>query len=255
MYEDYISNCNDSNGSDTVKVELRRYGFNRYKILRDGKECYHLGIPLTNISSLSVVKILENVITGHALNQLDKSDLISLHAGSLSKDSHGIVILGESGDGKSTLTFELLSNFEWRYLSDEVGLIDNDLILHPFYKPLSFLPGIVTVSENWTYRSYMNEHQVRIPKENRSRKAKLKLIVVVKYNKNTPLKIEKLSKSEGLELLFNSQLGRLNSVASLEQLLYVVRETEIIRINHNSSKSAAEKITQLFKNKEECIMI
>lgn len=53
----------------------------------------------------------------------DSSGTVRLHAGAVAKDGRALVLVGESGRGKSTLTASLVRR-GWDYLSDEVAIID-----------------------------------------------------------------------------------------------------------------------------------
>jgi hypothetical protein len=126
-----------------------------YTIYKQGKIAFDWGSELREVPSAVLTKALENIISGHAINQIDKSELISLHAGALSRNGNGILLLGESGHGKSTLTLELVANHGWDYLSDEVGLLDSRQIIHPFLKTVSCKQlGIVRLDPSWPVRSF-----------------------------------------------------------------------------------------------------
>lgn len=74
-----------------------------------------------------------------ALNRIAERSTrcLALHAGAVSHaDGRTVVLPALSGDGKSTLTAELVTS-GWNYLSDEAAGIDLvDLHLHPYAKPL-----------------------------------------------------------------------------------------------------------------------
>lgn len=65
------------------------------------------------------------------------TDRLLFHAGGVSKNGAGVIIPGESGSGKSSLTLALLeAGFE--YFSDEVAVVDQGSgELHSFPKPVS----------------------------------------------------------------------------------------------------------------------
>ena len=85
----------------------------------------------------------------HAIVPKATRDFLDLHAGSLSRDGHGLLIPASQDVGKSTLTVALMTaGFD--YLSDEVGAIDPVTTrVHPFPKrvqldpeTLDFFPGL-----------------------------------------------------------------------------------------------------------------
>ncbi len=73
-----------------------------------------------------------------ALNQAatkDTQDCLLLHAGAVEREGECIIVAGESGRGKSTLTAALVQD-GWNYLTDEVVAIDahDNLLTYP--KPI-----------------------------------------------------------------------------------------------------------------------
>jgi hypothetical protein len=72
-------------------------------------------------------------------NEVDDHDLF--HGAALSRHGEGLVLCGESGFGKSTLTLALLAR-GWSFLSDEVAAVAHDRqVLTPFPKALELLPA------------------------------------------------------------------------------------------------------------------
>lgn len=61
---------------------------------------------------------------------------VSLHAAAVARDGAAVVLAGESGAGKTTLTLGLL-DAGWTYLSDDLAPVAVDTgLVHPFPKPL-----------------------------------------------------------------------------------------------------------------------
>jgi HprK-related kinase A len=70
-------------------------------------------------------------VTSHA------HDRLMLHAAVLERDGHALIMPGDPGAGKSTLTATLMLA-GWRLLSDEIALIDpRDGLLHGLARPIS----------------------------------------------------------------------------------------------------------------------
>jgi HprK-related kinase A len=62
---------------------------------------------------------------------------LMLHAAVLERDGHALIMPGDPGAGKSTLTAALMLD-GWRLLSDEIALIDrNDGLLYGLARPVS----------------------------------------------------------------------------------------------------------------------
>jgi hypothetical protein len=81
-------------------------------------------------------------------------ELVVLHAAALSRDSERVILAGESGIGKTTLTLELLER-GWRYLSDDIVPVSRDGAIQAFPKPIGIKDidrwpwGSETGAEGW----------------------------------------------------------------------------------------------------------
>lgn len=61
---------------------------------------------------------------------------LRFHAGAVERDGRVVLVLGNSGDGKSTLTGALVQA-GWRYLTDELVVVDpGSFRVHPYPRPL-----------------------------------------------------------------------------------------------------------------------
>lgn len=70
-----------------------------------------------------------------------RSDLLQLHAASLSFNGQGVIFAGESGSGKSTLA-AILAAQGWQYFCDEFALVDPlNMTLQPFPKAMCIKKG------------------------------------------------------------------------------------------------------------------
>lgn len=70
-----------------------------------------------------------------------------LHAASVEKDGHGLILTGESGSGKSTLSALLGAN-GWRFMGDEFVLLDPETgLMHPFPRPISLKNASIAALE------------------------------------------------------------------------------------------------------------
>jgi hypothetical protein len=88
-------------------------------------------------------RIAEQLMWRAAADAIAKCERFLLaHAGAVaSPEGEGILILGDSGAGKTTLVAALVQE-GYRLLSDEAGVIDPaDGRLHPWPRPLGFKPG------------------------------------------------------------------------------------------------------------------
>lgn len=216
-----------------------------FAIWKQGKIAFDWGHELHAVPSAVLTKALENIVSGHAINQIDKSELITLHSGALSRNGKGILLLGESGHGKSTLTLELTANHDWDYLTDEVGLLDSRQIIHPFLKTVSCKQlGIVRLDPSWPVRSFGADHQIAVPKAIHGGPAPLHAIFFVRYSPDKEPSIEPVKKSAALLRLMNAQIGRAKSVATIEQMAEVVKKADAFEIMHNNAAAAARLLTE-----------
>lgn len=218
-----------------------------FTIYKEGEIAFNAGKSLKNLSYYALTKALENVIAGHAINELEKKEMMAFHAGAVSKEDNGILMLGESGYGKSTLTIELVANHNWLYLTDEVGLLDVHNIIHPFLKTISCKnKGIVKTSNDWITKQFEEyDYQVAVPRERYSPPVYLKAIIFVKYSPNSKLNITKIKKSDALQWLLKAQIGRAKYVATIEQMAEVVKKADAFLLHHNDCTKAAELIDNL----------
>jgi hypothetical protein len=232
-----------------IKVEEDIILEGHYNVYKNGITAQNLGMELCAIEYSILPTLLENIISGHAINQVDKKNLITLHAGSMTKNAEGILILGESGHGKSTLTLEMVANHDWGYLSDEIGLIDTGFNLQPFPKTISFIPGVVKLNPDWKLKKYGIKHQVEIPAGNYGSPAPLKAVFFIKYIKEREPEIKLIKKSDSLAMLNKAQIGRAKYSASLERMAEVVKRIDSYVIIHNNCTRAAGLIEKVMDEK------
>ncbi|NTU69999.1 hypothetical protein HGB13_04245 [bacterium] len=244
IWQEYI--CAKISYHTLIRVIPKNNLTDKYSIYRNGKIAYDWGQKLDSVPYSHLSKALENVVSGHAFNQIDKKDFITLHSGALSKSNNGILLLGDSGNGKSTLTLELTANHDWLYLSDEVGLINPNLMIHPFLKTVSCKKtGIVKINDNWETRSFGIDTQVAVPREKHGKPVPLQLIFFVKYSPDAKPEIVPIKKSDALIRLMNAQIGRAKYVATIEQMAEVVKKADAFLLHHNDCTKAAELIDNL----------
>jgi HprK-related kinase A len=68
---------------------------------------------------------------------LGERHFLLLHAATVEKSGRALILTGESGSGKSTMSAVLMSQ-GWRLLGDEFALVDPDSgLIHPFPRPIS----------------------------------------------------------------------------------------------------------------------
>jgi hypothetical protein len=243
MLREFVCTAPATNAA-TVTVSPCADKNNCYSIYKQGKIAVDWGRKLTAVPYNLLSKALENIVSGHAINQIDKKEIITLHAGAVSRNNKGILILGESGDGKSTFTLEMVANHNWLYLTDEVGLLDNRFNLLPFLKTVSYQPGIVQLDSRWDTRQFGIEYQVAVPKEQHGGPVPLSAVFFVKYSPNSAPAIRPIKKSEALLRLLNAQIGRAKYIATVEQMAEVVQRVHSYQLVHNNAAVAARLVSE-----------
>jgi serine kinase of HPr protein (carbohydrate metabolism regulator) len=217
-----------------------------YSVFKGEIIAFDWGEELREVPYARITKTLENIVSGYAINQLDKKEMITLHSGAVSRNNKGILILGESGNGKSTLTLELVANHHWLYLTDEVGMLDAHHVIHPFLKTVSYKREcVVKIDDKWEVRQFGIDYQVAVPKEKHGTAVQLRAIFFVKYEPEAEPSITQIKRSESLMRLLGSQIGRAKSVVTVEQMAEVVKEVNSFQIFHNNVTEAARQITKL----------
>ena len=131
-----------------------------------------------------------------------------LHAAVLERYGRALIILGDSGDGKSTLC-SVLALSGWRLLSDELGLVSlSDGLISPLARPISlknesiavvqaFAPHAVMSPPQWTQRKGMLAH-LKPPTESVRRMdefAEPAWLVLVKHVAGAPLTVQDVPRS------------------------------------------------------------
>ena len=78
---------------------------------------------------------------------------IIMHAGCIKHKNQNILIVGDSGDGKTTLIFQLLDKAEFEFVANDRTLIDRQLRV--FEYPIKIRVGIETINNIKTLSEYM----------------------------------------------------------------------------------------------------
>lgn len=142
----------------SIRMEVRMsrraaFGRSRYTIFGDGKELF------SDRRSLDVLPYLEWGINWRVIERC--AAYLQLHAATLSFEGQGVVLVGNSGVGKSTLAAGLVSR-GWTYLSDEFALIDPDTLrLHPFPKAMCIKAGSFDLIERLNLPLWRRRHYVK----------------------------------------------------------------------------------------------
>lgn len=126
-----------------------------------------------------------------------------LHASAISNNKNALLLLGESGNGKSTALSLLLAH-GFNALADDFVPIDTDKNIHSFPAAISikseakpsltpYFPELKILVEQAITTSKKRVTYLPISQQNFQKKAYCKALVFIKYDKNSKLEIEKIS--------------------------------------------------------------
>jgi hypothetical protein len=147
----------------------------------------------------------------------------SLHAGGVSKGKDCLLILGNSGVGKTLNTLMFLKN-GYKFMGDDTIFLDNSLNVYPFLKPIHLTKN--------SFRYLNNLKSVNIPKidketyfvddllykkqyTTRSKKIKRVYFLDSKRDKNY---IKKIKKSDCFKRILSYSLVPISKKSNLEQM-------------------------------------
>ena len=143
-----------------------------------------------------------------------------LHAGTIEKNGHVIIMPAEPGSGKSTLTAALVYN-GWRLFSDELGLISlKDELVYPCTRPINLKNNSIDIIKNYIPNSIFSTiakdtHKgtvslLKPPKESvvhMHEPAKLKSFVFPKYVAGSSAKLTPISKIDAFQVLIDQSFN------------------------------------------------
>ncbi|MHC4235066.1 MAG: hypothetical protein ACYSUQ_08105 [Planctomycetota bacterium] len=148
--------------ADAINMEVRRgrrsyvSGRRRYVIWADGES---LG---KDRRCEEVLPYLDWGINWRVI--ATRADYLQLHAAVMVRAGCGVLFAAGSGAGKSTLAAGLLAR-GWRYLSDEIALIDTDTLrVHAFPKALCIKSGAFQVVQDLNLPLWRRRHYVKAVK-------------------------------------------------------------------------------------------
>lgn len=173
--------------------------------------------------------------------------LVAIHAAAVSYHDTGIVLCGDSGVGKTTLTLGLV-DLGWAYMSDDVAVVSGDGALLPFRKPLG-----VKESERWIDFSHAwdgwswpppPEDLFLIPEDVMSRRAESAatasaIVLLARGRKG----VEELSPARALTELWS--YARPHDPAALKLLSGLCRQARCVRVTSDRPKDALKAVGRL----------
>lgn len=199
-----------------ITVEARKRSLlarREYAVAGDGQELW---------STSKINEVLPYVEWGINWRVIaTRPEYLQIHAATLSRNGHGLIMAAESGFGKTTLAAGLLAR-GWEYLSDEFALIDpDDLRIHPFPKALCVKNGSFPVMERlglplWRQRHYVKALKGEVGYVNplaggktvAAEPCQVRLIVFPRYAENARPRLYPISRAQAAFELARHALNR-----------------------------------------------
>jgi len=215
------------------------------------------GNPFGGCLDVRFAAVVFDAVIYNLLN--DNSQGIAFHAGAVAHEGKVILLPGESGFGKSSMTACLLAA-GCSYLTDELYFIplDDSAPRLSFTRPLCIKSGSAEAvrelfSEDLLAAALGDQYGYIIPHrllnpEFKKISAPPSLILIPKYTADSPLSIEKLSPAQISTLLMTCDVnGRNLEDHGFRQVVRMARATPAYRITYGSFHGVAEAMNTLYK--------
>ena len=190
-----------------------------------------------------------------------RRDYLQLHASSLEIDGQAIILPGDPGSGKSTLTASLLST-GWSYLCDEFALIDPETCrVHPYPRALSIKEGSFLIADRLglplcrktPYQAaakgrvaFLNPLDLRADVVGKP--ARIRWVGFPKYVAGATPMLQPLTRSEAAhELARQCFNARVFAARSLHIFAEIIRGAECYRLRSGEITATCELIEQLVR--------
>ena len=195
---------------------------------------------------------LDKEITVRA--QMMRSDLYFVHSAVIEFEGNAILLIGESGTGKSTLTWALLHH-GFRYLSDELAPLDlKTMQVHPF-------PHAICLKNN-PPAPYRLPKRVRrtsptihipvqsMPSETCADAQPVRLLFFLKHDPSaSEPSIARISPSEGAARLYSNTLNSLaHDGLGLEQAVSIAKRCQCFVLESASAEKTCLVLRDVVKN-------
>ncbi len=220
---------------------------------------WHLSSEGETKIQTTLLEDVANILMGEVVFHLieKNTSYMAVHAGYVSDQHGGILIPGESGNGKSSLTFWMTLN-NYTYHTDELILlsIDSNAVrsfTRPFniknygLEPIQSLVNIDNLGENVMRGSnvHMLAHRAINP-DYSTTTPPLKKILFPLYNKDASNTLTPISKaSAGIELMKSNVIARNLAGHGFDQMLSIVKGVKAYRLDYNDFAVLPELLSQM----------
>ena len=189
---------------------------------------------------------------------LVKRDCICLHAGVVKNQYHNIIVIGGSGQGKSTLLYELTQR-GYMYAGDEKLFICVDkekIVFQPYYTPIMLrgdyareipIHDYVVVNKEKEYEKkypYVPKHIF----DNIDDQSK-KILIIPNWIEENGFAVKKLRKTEVIQLLIENVVNLKEIARDIKQLVSLASLIE----GYNIVYSKIEDVVAFFNNLNDSI--
>lgn len=184
--------------------------------------------------------ILMNEVIFYCININDSHH--ALHAGAVCRDGQCIILPGQSGNGKSTLTCWLIMN-GFQYLTDELVFLDQDAQVLPLTRPINLKIGpshkswlLADEPDGIITSRYGSMIPHRLLNDNfEPRKPKVTDIIFPKYDPNTQADLKEISPAKSSLYLLRSHVNARNLQGhGVSEMASIVRQCRSFTLNYGS---------------------
>ncbi|MCF2947727.1 HprK-related kinase A [Paraglaciecola aquimarina] len=183
-----------------------------------------------------------------------KHNYLLLHGAVLEKNGEAMIFPAPPGSGKSTLT-AYLSHTGWRLLSDEMTVINLTTgLVEPFVRPICLKNNSIDLFHSWFPDAFISNiakdtnkgdvAHVKPPIDSVNRylePAKVKAIVLPKYDKNVELDIYALNKCDAYKAVSTNAFNEgVMGKEGFESAVNLVESCDTVEIHYNNLALVSE---------------
>ena len=212
--------------------------------------------PFSGPLGVHFAAVLFDAVIFNLLNR--NSNGIAFHAGAVAYKEKVILLPGQSGSGKSSITACLLAH-GFSYLTDELYFMpaDEEAPMLPFTRPLCIKSGAATavsklIREPDLHKVIQDKQGLVIPHrvlnpEFSPVSFPPALILFPRYQADAPLKIDKISGAQVCTLLMACDVNARNLADhGFQQVVRIARSTPAYQITYSSFRGIADALRDLF---------
>lgn len=132
-----------------------RNGYN-YAIFKKDSSFYIIAKENTLYKKQQALRVIRELL----LRTLENYGYIFFHSAAINYNNKGIMIIGNSGTGKTTLMSHLLNNLNSNFISNDRVFLKKENYISLRYFPLPIRLGIGTIKSISQLRSYISNHKL-----------------------------------------------------------------------------------------------